>query len=57
MEEQPVAIEMRLPHLELSLRNRDTSKVKIFTGRANPQLADEIGAPVEFVAFDLEHAS
>jgi hypothetical protein len=22
-----------------------------------PQLADEIGAPVEFVAFDLEHAS
>lgn len=37
-----MVIEMRLPQLELNLRNRDTSKVKIFTGRANPQLADEI---------------
>jgi ribose-phosphate pyrophosphokinase len=42
MEDNKVAIEMRLPQLELSLRKRDTSKVKLFTGRANPQLADEI---------------
>jgi ribose-phosphate pyrophosphokinase len=42
MEERPVAIEMRLPQLELSLEKQDKHKVKLFTGRANPQLAEEI---------------
>lgn len=36
------AIEMRLPELEGERKHHDTSKVKIFTGRANPHLAREI---------------
>lgn len=37
-----MAIEMRLPQLDFEFSKRDTSKVKIFTGRANPELAEEI---------------
>jgi ribose-phosphate pyrophosphokinase len=37
-----VAIEMRLPRLELSQQSYDPNKVKIFTGRSHPQLAQEI---------------
>ncbi len=37
-----VAIEMRLPQLEECRHNTDTTKVKIFSGRANPVLAAEI---------------
>lgn len=50
MEDKSVAIEMRLPQIELSRANRDTSKVKIFTGRANDQLANEI---VRYLGTDL----
>lgn len=42
MEEQDLAIELRLPDLEIESGIHDTSKVKIFTGRANPRLAQEI---------------
>jgi ribose-phosphate pyrophosphokinase len=42
MEEKDLAIEMRLPDLEIESGIHDTSKVKIFTGRANPRLAHEI---------------
>lgn len=37
-----MAIELRLPNLEYGLRKRDTTNVKIFTGRSNPELAEEI---------------
>ena len=37
-----MAIEMHLPQLEIESGIHDTSKVKLFTGRANPQLAEEI---------------
>ncbi len=37
-----MAIEMHLPHPEIDSGIHDTSKVKIFTGRANPKLAEEI---------------
>lgn len=37
-----MAIEMHLPQLEIESGIHDTSKVKIFTGRANPKLAEEI---------------
>lgn len=37
-----VTIEMRLPELESIPKHYDTSKVKIFTGRAHPVLAQEI---------------
>lgn len=37
-----MAIEMHLPQLEIESGIHDTSKVKIFTGRANPRLAEEI---------------
>lgn len=42
MEDKPVAIEMRLPQLQLSDEKRDIDEVKLFTGRANPKLAEEI---------------
>ncbi len=42
MEDQELAIEMHLPQLEIESGIHDTSKVKIFTGRANPKLAEEI---------------
>lgn len=42
MEEQKVAIELNLPDLGTDSGIHDTSKVKIFTGRANPKLAAEI---------------
>lgn len=43
MEEKSVAaLELRLPELEMTHCEHDTSKVKIFSGRANPQLARDI---------------
>jgi ribose-phosphate pyrophosphokinase len=42
MEERDLAIELRLPELDLEKCIHDTSKVKIFTGRANPALGKEI---------------
>jgi ribose-phosphate pyrophosphokinase len=42
MEDNDLAIELRLPELEIESGIHDTSKVKIFTGRANPKLAQEI---------------
>jgi ribose-phosphate pyrophosphokinase len=42
MEEKNLAIELALPNLEIDCVPHDTSKVKLFTGRANPQLAKEI---------------
>ncbi len=39
-----MAIEMRLPELELERSKHNMSKVKIFSGRANPELAEEISA-------------
>jgi ribose-phosphate pyrophosphokinase len=42
MEDRDLAIELRLPELEIESGIHDTSKVKIFTGRANPRLAREI---------------
>lgn len=37
-----MAVEMQLPDLEISSGNHDLSSVKIFTGRANPKLSEEI---------------
>ncbi len=58
MEDRELAIELRLPELEIESGIHDTSKVKIFTGRANPQLAEEIArylgttlSPVEIKNF------
>lgn len=42
MEDRDLAIELRLPELEIESGIHDTSKVKIFAGRANPRLAREI---------------
>jgi ribose-phosphate pyrophosphokinase len=42
MEERDLAIELCLPNLDVDKCNHDTSKVKLFTGRANPALAREI---------------
>jgi ribose-phosphate pyrophosphokinase len=42
MEERDLAIELHLPELDLESCTHDTSKVKLFTGRANPALAREI---------------
>jgi len=42
MEDRDLAIEMPLPDLQIESGIHDTSKVKIFTGRANPKLAQEI---------------
>lgn len=42
MEDKDLAIEMRLPDLKTKSSIHDTSRVKIFTGRANPELASEI---------------
>ena len=48
------AIEMRLPELEGERKHHDTSKVKIFTGRANPQLAGEIASYLGTTLSELE---
>ncbi|HEY9746066.1 MAG TPA: ribose-phosphate pyrophosphokinase [Oculatellaceae cyanobacterium] len=42
MEDPNLAIEMHMPELQIESGIHDTSKVKIFTGRANPKLAQEI---------------
>lgn len=42
MEENPVALEMPVPQLQISSGDHDLSNVKIFTGRANPKLAEDI---------------
>ena len=42
MEDHPVAVEMHLPQLERNRMLDGSCKVKIFTGRANPELAEEI---------------
>ncbi len=42
MEDTPVAVEMHIPQLERNRMLDGTCKVKIFTGRANPELAEEI---------------
>jgi ribose-phosphate pyrophosphokinase len=42
MEDRNLAIEMHMPDLQIESGIHDTSKVKIFTGRANPKLAQEI---------------
>ncbi len=42
MEDHSVAVEMHIPQLERNRMLDGTCKVKIFTGRANPELAEEI---------------
>jgi len=42
MEDYSVAVEMHLPQLERNRMLDGTCKVKLFTGRANPELAQEI---------------
>lgn len=42
MEDPSVAVEMHIPQLERNRMLDSSSKVKIFSGRANPELAEEI---------------
>lgn len=44
MEDPSVAVEMQIPQLERNRMLDGTCKVKIFTGRANPELAEEIAS-------------
>lgn len=48
------ALELRIPELETTFKSSDPQKVKIFTGRANPQLAQEIAAYLDTELSELE---